>query len=174
MDAKAGIVWSTVSKEDLAEMEADSKETSGILDELISTIPNADVHVLFTEIEEGGLKASMRSSAAVDVSQLSGKLFGGGGHPRAAGFRIKEFDNFDLAVIDAVQQLKRGMEEQRKAAQGPVDTQSKIPETTQPPQPPKKSNPKPKVPSKDILEKLSPEQKTSSSGGKDIVEGLSS
>ena len=71
MDKSAGIVWSTVSKEDLAEMEATAKETSGILDELISTIPNADIHVLFTELEDGaGFKASARSSAAVDFLQV--------------------------------------------------------------------------------------------------------
>ena len=173
MDTSAGIVWSTISKDDLAEMEADSKETSGILDELISTIPDADIHILFTEMEEGGLKASMRSSAAVDVSQLSGKLFGGGGHPRAAGFRIKNFDNFDLAVIDAVQKLKIGMQEERKAQQGPVDTQAKIPEVQQPPKPVKQPKPSQPKPSKDIVEKLNPDKKASPSSGTDVIEGLS-
>lgn len=133
VDRSAGIVWSSVSKEDLAEMEADSKETSGILDELISTIPDADVHVLFTEMEDGsGLKASARSSAAIDVSSLAGTLFGGGGHARAAGFRIKEFENFDLAVLDCVQKLKAGMQVQKEqSVSHPVNPQSQIPETSQ-------------------------------------------
>ncbi|PIR53636.1 hypothetical protein COU76_00070 [Candidatus Peregrinibacteria bacterium CG10_big_fil_rev_8_21_14_0_10_49_10] len=117
MDAKAGIVWSLVSRDDLAEMGATSKETHGILDELISTIPNADVHVLFTELEEGGLKASMRSSSAIDVSALAGQTYGGGGHPQAAGFRVAAFENFDLQVIECVQKLKQGMETQRAAAE---------------------------------------------------------
>ena len=80
IDPTARIVWSAVSREDLAEMDATSKETAGILDELISTIPDADVYVLFTELEEGGLKASMRSTAAIDVSRLSAQTYGGGGH----------------------------------------------------------------------------------------------
>ncbi|MCA9370829.1 MAG: bifunctional oligoribonuclease/PAP phosphatase NrnA [Candidatus Peregrinibacteria bacterium] len=127
IDSKAGIVWSAISKEDLAEMEASPKETAGILDELISTIPNADIHVLFTETDEG-LKASMRSSASVDSSALAGKLFGGGGHPRASGFRVKGFDNFELAVLDCVQKLKEGMSKQRESAQsGPVNSQAQIP-----------------------------------------------
>ncbi|MBT4119361.1 MAG: bifunctional oligoribonuclease/PAP phosphatase NrnA [Candidatus Peribacter sp.] len=172
MDIPAGIVWSTISKEDLAEMEAHSKESSGILDELISTIPDADIHVLFTEVEEGGLKASMRSSPAVDVSRLSGKLFGGGGHPRAAGFRIKDFDNFDLAVMEAVQKLKTGMQEEKKAAQGPVDTQAKIPEVAQPPKVQPKPVQKPAAPGKDIVKKLGSDTDTSDSGGKDIIEGV--
>lgn len=117
IDSKDGIVWSSVSKEDLAEMGATSKETHGILDELISTIPDADVHVLFTELEEGGLKASMRSSNAIDVSALAGQTFGGGGHPRASGFRVAQFENFDLQVLECVQTLKKGMAKQRSETQ---------------------------------------------------------
>lgn len=106
MDAPSRIVWSSIGKDDLAEMEATSKETQGILDELISTIPDADVYVLFTELEEGGLKASMRSTAAVDVSQLAGRTFGGGGHARAAGFKVSAFDNFALQVLECIRTLK--------------------------------------------------------------------
>ena len=175
MDTSAGIVWSTVSKDDLAEMEATSKETSGILDELISTIPNADVHILFTEMEEGenGLKASMRSSASVDVSSLAGKLFGGGGHPRAAGFRIKDFDNFDLAVIDAVQKLKIGMQQQlSEASQGSVDTQAKIPEVQSSPAPSPKPTSKPSAPGKDIVGQLGTDDASPSAGGIDVIDGF--
>ncbi len=117
IDREARIVWSAVSKEDLAEMGATSKETHGILDELISTIPDADVYVLFTEFEEGGgLKASMRSSLAVDVSALAGKTYGGGGHARASGFRVGNFQNFALQVLECVQKLKDGIREQTNPA----------------------------------------------------------
>jgi nanoRNase/pAp phosphatase (c-di-AMP/oligoRNAs hydrolase) len=111
VDPVARIVWSTVSKEDLAEMEATSRETHGILDELISTIPDADVYVLFTEVEGGGIKASLRSSAAVDASLLSGQLFSGGGHARAAGFRIQTYSNFQLQVLECIRMLKAGMQQ---------------------------------------------------------------
>ncbi len=114
-DAVAGIVWSSISKEDLAEMEASSKETHGILDELISTVPGADVYVLFTEMEEGGLKASMRTSNAVNASELSGKLFGGGGHARAAGFKVKSVQNFALTVLDCVRQVSDALAHERRA-----------------------------------------------------------
>ncbi|MDD5026475.1 MAG: bifunctional oligoribonuclease/PAP phosphatase NrnA [Candidatus Peribacteraceae bacterium] len=119
-DEAARIVWSAISREDLAEMEAESKETSGILDELISTVPNADVHVLFTELEEGGLKASMRSSAAIDANRLAAQLYGGGGHPRAAGFRVSSFDNFQLQVLKCVQELKESMRLQREEGEQPI------------------------------------------------------
>ena len=113
MDPAVGIVWSAISKEDLQEMEAKPTETHGILDELISTIPNADVYVLFTELEEGGLKASLRSSASIDASKLAAESYGGGGHPRAAGLRVKNFSNFQLQVMQCIQKLADGMRKQR-------------------------------------------------------------
>ncbi len=119
MDPDARIVWSSVSREDLTEMGATSKETAGLLDELISTIPDADVHVLFTEIEEGGFKASMRSSVTVDVNRAAGRLFGGGGHARAAGFKVKQYGNFQLKVVECIQQLKTEMQSQRHEADSP-------------------------------------------------------
>jgi len=120
IDPGARIVWSSISKEDLLEMEATSKETHGILDELISTIPDADVHVMFTEVETGGFKASMRSTAAIDVSKLAAQTYGGGGHARASGFRVTNYDNFQLAVLASVQKLKEGMKLQLQEEQTPA------------------------------------------------------
>ena len=116
IDSQAKIVWSAISKDDLAEMEAKSAETHGILDELISTIPDADVHVLFTETEDGTIKASMRSSAAIDASLLAGQTYGGGGHARAAGFKVKGYANFQLQVVECVKKLQEGMEKQHAEA----------------------------------------------------------
>lgn len=114
VDDQARITWSTVSREDLAEMGAKSKEVSGILDELISTIPDADVHVIFVEMEDGAIKASMRSSPAIDVNLLAAQLFKGGGHPRAAGFRLPAAANFQLAALEAVSKIRDGMKRQRE------------------------------------------------------------
>ena len=178
MDKNAGIAWSTVSKEDLAEMEATAKETSGILDELISTIPDADIHVLFTELEDGaGFKASARSSAAVDVSLLAGQIFGGGGHSRAAGFRVSGFDNFQLAVLDSVQKLTEGMRQQKEAAaSGPVDVQARIPSAVSPEasaQKPQKAEPKvPPKKSTDIVGEITSTESKDPSQGTDIIKGL--
>lgn len=134
VDSAARIVWSAISKEDLAEMEATSKETHGILDELISTIPDADVYVLFTEVEEGGFKASMRSSAAVDVSQLAGRTFGGGGHARASGFKVKQYDNFQLAVLESIQKLKDGVKALRLEDEKRAQSMAQLAESAMPKQ----------------------------------------
>src|SRR3989344_964006 len=126
VNAKEHIVWSSISREDLQEMEASSKETHGIIDELLTTIPEADVHVLFTEVEEGGLKASMRSNETIDVSALAWKLFGGGGHSRAAGFRVKNYDNFQMVVVESVQKIIEEMKIQRGDGPSISDHKEKI------------------------------------------------
>ncbi|MFH1444631.1 MAG: bifunctional oligoribonuclease/PAP phosphatase NrnA [Candidatus Peregrinibacteria bacterium] len=114
VDDQSKIAWSIVSREDLSEMGAQSKEVSGILDELISTIPDADVHVIFVEMEDGEIKASLRSSPAIDANMLAAQLFRGGGHPRAAGFRLPAAANFQIATLEAVQKIREGMTRQRE------------------------------------------------------------
>ncbi|MBI3336526.1 DHH family phosphoesterase [Candidatus Peregrinibacteria bacterium] len=154
IDAEAGVVWSAISEEDLTEMGADPKETSGILDELISTIPGAHIYILFTEVAEKNLKASARSSAEVDISQLAGKLFGGGGHARAAGFKRSGYSNFQLEVLECVQRIKEALKKEE------VSENLEIPITNH--QSPNKSqipNPKPAQPTKpsgpiDIIKEL--------------------
>jgi len=173
VDPAARIVWSTVSKEDLSEMDAKSKETHGILDELISTIPDADVYVLFTELEEGGLKASLRSSALIDASVLAGQAYGGGGHARAAGMRVRQFDNFQLQVLECVQKLKDGMQSQRAesvvAEQG-ILVPTIIPEKTVEPK-----EPAPTGPTVDVVEGVQGPAKPAApaaSQERDIVQDL--
>lgn len=176
MDPAGAIVWSAVSREDLVEMDASSKETHGILDELISTIPDADVHVLFTEVEDGGLKASLRSSAAIDSSKLAAEAYGGGGHPRAAGFRVAQYDNFQLQVLECVQKLKDGMQRQRAA--GIDGTQMEVRPEKQKPIPtkeveqtvPEKQQPGPQE--RVQTEKAEPEPPVRKTGSTDIIQGL--
>lgn len=127
VDARARIVWSVVTVEDLQEMGARPPETHGILDELISTIPDADVHVLFTESEPGNLKASMRSSSAIDASRLAAETFGGGGHPRASGFKVRGYGNVQLQVLECVQKLREGMEHQQAEQQEPRPVPAALP-----------------------------------------------
>lgn len=157
IDTDARIVWSAVSREDLVEMGATSKETAGILDELITTVPDADIHVLFTEIEDGGFKASLRSSPAVDVSRLSGKLFQGGGHARASGFKCKGYSNFQLKVVECVQMMKEELKREKAGAESvapvsPVEKKITVSEAV----PVEKISPKvPQKPSIDVVTELS-------------------
>lgn len=178
MDPETRIVWSAISREDLQEMGATSKETAGLLDELISTIPEADVHVLFTEVEEGGFKASMRSSPAIDVNRAAGRVFGGGGHARAAGFKLKNYGNFQLAVIECIQKLKEEMKRQREETDGaptaPAQARPVSDAVSKPiPQVPTDEKKSPKKESIDVVEKIG-EKKGKKTGSTDVVGELGS
>jgi phosphoesterase RecJ-like protein len=116
VDSRNGIVWSAISREDLREMGAKSNETHGIIDELFTTLPEADLFVLFTELEEGGLKASMRTTEALDASAIAGQAYGGGGHARSAGFRVRTYDQFALQVLECVKKLQEEIRRQRAEA----------------------------------------------------------
>ncbi len=71
----------------LSECGASTEETEGLVD-FARCIEGVLVAVFIREIE-GGWKASLRSShAMVDVNQVAG-VFGGGGHPMAAGCRLE-------------------------------------------------------------------------------------
>jgi phosphoesterase RecJ-like protein len=50
-------------------------------------INGVEVAVLLSEMKDGRIRASLRSNAHVNVSKIAA-MFGGGGHERAAGFRM--------------------------------------------------------------------------------------
>jgi len=52
------------------------------------SVNGTEIAILFTEIEPGVTKASLRSNNNVDVSALAGR-FDGGGHYQAAGCTIE-------------------------------------------------------------------------------------
>ncbi len=163
IDPESRLVWSAISKEDMNEMGATSKETTGILDELISTIPNADVYILFTELEGGGLKASLRSTQAIDVSRLAARTYGGGGHARASGFSVKKFGNFQLQVVECIQKVREEM--QRQAAE--------LEQQEQALSAPKLTGAQPIAPLEGISPSAAPlEQKPQAAQGIDIVDTL--
>ena len=51
-------------------------------------IAGVEVVVLFSEVEPGKVKVSLRSTGRVTIDQLCARL-GGGGHPHAAGVPLR-------------------------------------------------------------------------------------
>lgn len=83
------LVYSTISLEDLEQTGAKSEDSGGIIDELMSNAPASEVVMLLKEKEPGFLSGSLRAPGNLaDVSEIAGRI-GGGGHKKAAGFRIK-------------------------------------------------------------------------------------
>jgi phosphoesterase RecJ-like protein len=81
------IVWSTLTDADLAATGTQPAHSEGIID-LLAQAEDAEVAVLFKE-DPRGTRLSVRTRPdGVDATVLTG-LFGGGGHPRAAGATIE-------------------------------------------------------------------------------------
>ncbi len=62
-------------------------DTDGLVD-LPRSIAGAEVVVLFSEVEPGRVKVSLRSTGRVAIDQIASRL-GGGGHPHAAGVLLR-------------------------------------------------------------------------------------
>jgi len=82
-----GRVVSGVSQGLFKKYEATSEDLGGIVD-FLNSIPEAKYTVLYTEDKKGNVKASLRTQHEdVNVAKIA-EEFGGGGHPKAAGFRV--------------------------------------------------------------------------------------
>lgn len=87
------IVTSVITREDLFECGATYYDLAGVVN-LMNSIPESNVTILFFETPEGTIRASLRTEKDnVDISKIA-HLFGGGGHKKAAGFTI----NADLEL----------------------------------------------------------------------------
>lgn len=106
------MVWSTITKEDLQEAGAQPDESEGIIDDLLSNAPGAEVMILIKYNEENLISVSMRSNTnAVDVGKIAAEM-GGGGHVRAAGFKVRDGRPFDEVVSQVLKKV-RGYQAER-------------------------------------------------------------
>lgn len=88
-DEKHHLVWSAVSAKDFSETESQPEETEGVIDELMSNAPGAEIIVLLKDRGDDMVSGSIRTvSPAIPASSLAEK-FGGGGHLQAAGFKVQ-------------------------------------------------------------------------------------
>jgi len=107
------IVWSTVTTEDFRATEAVETATDGLIDELLSNAPGAEV-VLLLKQKGATVSGSLRTTTpAISATAIAG-IFGGGGHHAAAGFKIpnKKIEAIEseiIAKIQAVQAERLGL-----------------------------------------------------------------
>ena len=86
LEEDVGLVWSTLTKDDLEQAGVGYEQTDGLIDDL-RIAREAGVALLLKETD-AGWKGSMRSRGEVDVSAIAAS-FGGGGHHNAAGFQAE-------------------------------------------------------------------------------------
>jgi bifunctional oligoribonuclease and PAP phosphatase NrnA len=87
-DADDKIASMTLSNETKQRLDIHPDDIDGLIDS-IRAVKTVVIALFFEELPEGKVRLSMRSKDdRVDVNKISGE-FGGGGHPRAAGARIR-------------------------------------------------------------------------------------
>ncbi len=114
------LVWATVSQAQLAETGATSHDVDGLIDELLTSVPGAEVVLLLSEKDDGHVKGSLRTAKGVDAAAIAG-LFGGGGHPGAAGFKLP-----DSTLSEVEQQVVSKIREYQVARLGTVQMPPKV------------------------------------------------
>ncbi len=99
------MVWSSISLEDFISSEAEPEETEGIIDDLLTNAPGAEVIFLIKQNKDY-VSISTRSTAnGIDVGKLCAEN-GGGGHPRAAGFKVPGNRPFEEVVAEVVKKVR--------------------------------------------------------------------
>ncbi len=106
-----GLVWSEVTKNDIDVTGADESALSQAINNLLYTTEGAKIVVLFSE-SNGMIKVSLRSIEGFDVQAVA-KDFGGGGHEKAAGFKMEGLTLEEAKQI-VLKKLKNIVMEQEK------------------------------------------------------------
>ncbi|MCE5168102.1 bifunctional oligoribonuclease/PAP phosphatase NrnA [Paenibacillus profundus] len=100
-DQKIG--WLYISPEDMIDTGALSEDLEGLVN-YPRNIEGVEVGLLFKQVDETGVKVSMRSAGTVNVAEIA-QHFGGGGHVVAAGCKINgQLHDVITMVVERVNQ----------------------------------------------------------------------
>jgi phosphoesterase RecJ-like protein len=86
-ECEGKVAWFVLTKEMFAKHQASCWDTEGF-SELPRSIEGVEVSLMFTELNAGETKISLRSKGKIEINSIAEK-FGGGGHSYAAGSRIQ-------------------------------------------------------------------------------------
>jgi phosphoesterase RecJ-like protein len=86
MEREGELVWATLSIKDRQEVGYPGRDDADLIN-VLSTIDEAAIAMVFVEQPNGNTKVSWRAKPGIDVSQVA-LQFGGGGHPAAAGAEV--------------------------------------------------------------------------------------
>ncbi len=119
VQTRGRIIWAQVTQDMIKRCNATPDDSSGLVSFLASTA-DMDVAAVFRELADGLIEVSMRAGLGWDLADLA-RSMGGGGHPQAAGCRIRG----ELAHVrdHVLQQIELELAKQARARpdhQGPT------------------------------------------------------
>lgn len=98
------LIWATLRKEDRATVGYNNLDDADLTN-ILSSISDGDIAVLFIEHRDDLIKVSWRAQPGWDVSKIA-EQFGGGGHAAAAGAEIPgSLETVQLIVLAATEKL---------------------------------------------------------------------
>lgn len=115
-EPEAHFVWTAVSEELAASVGATTKETTGLIDELLKSVADIDFALLLSE-RDGQVHGSLRSvNRSTNVAEMA-RLFSGGGHEAAAGFELPgKLADEQAGIIEKLRDYQLG----RQAHSAPI------------------------------------------------------
>ncbi len=100
LNRKDRLIWTALTLEDRLKARYTGNDDADLIN-MLSTVDDMDISVIFVEQKEGHVKVSWRAQPGIDVSQIAFQ-FGGGGHAAAAGAEIQgSLDEVQEKVLQA-------------------------------------------------------------------------
>jgi bifunctional oligoribonuclease and PAP phosphatase NrnA len=98
------IVWTSLSRKDRQAVGYPGRDDGDLIN-LVSSIEEAAIAMVFVEQHNGSVKVSLRAQPGIDVSKVALE-FGGGGHKAAAGAQLEgTLDEVQEKVLRATREL---------------------------------------------------------------------
>ncbi|QRN86310.1 bifunctional oligoribonuclease/PAP phosphatase NrnA [Clostridia bacterium] len=97
------ISWIKISLEEIQRHKLNNGDLESFVD-YPRTVTGVEVALFIKEMEMGKLKVSVRTKSCIDATKIA-SIFGGGGHKRAAGFKVEgKLDEQEQRIIKLVQE----------------------------------------------------------------------
>jgi phosphoesterase RecJ-like protein len=104
LEREGPLIWTSLTMADRRLVGYPGKDDADLIN-ILSTIDEADVYIIFVEQPHGSVKVSWRARPGLDISRVALR-FGGGGHPAASGAEIiGDLVDIQQQVLEATRQI---------------------------------------------------------------------